>query len=180
METVRYTSILSIAVCAIITLALAMTGSKSLAQTKALPQQGKADVLFPKINELIVEEFKKAWSVSGAGVKETEGVVLLYLKPDGTVGAKSQGQTNQRRQFTFALTSDVIAIVHTHPNSCNPQPEGIDIELADRLGIPVLTITNRGMYAYDPSTKKIIKLRKGLDWLDPAHWSRDSDLAWAR
>jgi hypothetical protein len=108
--------------------------------------------------------------VAGGGVKEIEGVVLLYRRPDGTVTARSQGQTNQRRRFTFTWSSDVIAIVHTHPNSSFPHPEGADLEIADRFGIPVFTITNRGMYGYDPSAKKIAKVKDGMRWIDPAGW----------
>jgi hypothetical protein len=177
MKTVKRTSTLSTAICASLTLAFALSGSKALAQTKAKPPQGKIVVLLPKIDEAIVEEFRKAWSISGAGVKEIEGAVLLYLKPDGRLWAKSQGQTNQRRQFTFTVSGDVIAIAHTHPNSCNPQPEGRDLTIADRLGIPVLTMTNRGMYVYDPVTKRVSKLQNGLDWLDPARWPGNSELA---
>ena len=48
-----------------------------------------------------------------------------------------------------------------------------DLRTADRFGIPVLTITRRGMHVYDPDTKKISLVREGLDWLDSTKWVKD-------
>lgn len=116
----------------------------------------------------------------GWRVGETEGAVLLYEMADGAISARSQGQTNQRRSFTIVCGPDVIAIVHSHPNKSNAQPEGADLEIADRLGIPVFTITNRGMYVYDPGSKKISKVQDGLNWLDPAKWIQGESVATRR
>lgn len=171
MESVRYHSIL------LIVLAMGIPGGECLAQKKDKPINGQTAALVAEIDAAVVEEFRKAWRVAGAGTHEIEGVVLLYRNPDGTITARSQGQTNQRRRFTFALSSDVIAIVHTHPNSCNAKPEGGDLQIADRLRIPVFTITNRGMYVYDPVIRKISKVRDGVDWLNPASWAGDSTVA---
>jgi hypothetical protein len=155
-------------------LAIGILGGECLAQTKAKSYDGHTAALIEKIDEAVVGEFKKAWWVAGGGAKEIEGVVLLYRKPDGTVTARSQGRTNQRRRFTITWTSDIIAIVHTHPNGSIAQPERGDLEIADRLGIPVFTITNRGMYVYDPGTRKISKVKDGMDWLDAAKWNKDA------
>ena len=164
METLRHSIILSIA------MATAISGSECMAQSEAKPLKEQAATVVAKIDETIVGEFRKAWLVAGGGVKEIEGVVLLYQRPDGTVMARSQGQTNQRRQFTLTLSSDVIAIVHTHPNNCFPHPNGADLKIAERFGIPVFTITNRGMFVYEPGAKRISKVKDGMRWLDPATW----------
>lgn len=97
----------------------------------------------------------------GWGSGEIEGAVLLYQTAEGRISAKSLGQTNQRRKFTIVCGVDVIAIVHTHPNKSSAQPEGGDLEIADHLRMPVFTITNRGMYVYDPGTRKITRSRMG-------------------
>ena len=170
-------SILSILVSASVTIALASSVGESLAKAKARAYKTTTAAIVARINEAVVEEFRKAWRVSGGGSGEIEGAVLLYQMADGAISARSLGQTNQRRRFTIICDRDVIAIVHTHPNKCNAQPEGGDLEIADHLRIPVFTITNRGMYVYDPGTRKIGKVQDGLNWLDPAKWIQGESLA---
>jgi hypothetical protein len=77
------------------------------------------------------------------------------------------------KQFTFRWTADVTAVVHTHANGDNPEPVGQDLKLADRFGIPVFTITQFGMYLYDPDTRKTTLVQQGLDWLNSKKWNRD-------
>lgn len=137
---------------------------------KARSRNTATATLLGGINKAVLEGFRKAWRVSGGGTAEIEGAVLLYRGIDGTIAARSLGLTNQRLSFTIVCDVDVIAIVHTHPNKCNAQPEGADLEIADHLRIPVFTITNRGMFMYDPGTKKISKVQDGLNWMDPAKW----------
>ncbi|MEW6210217.1 MAG: hypothetical protein AB1631_17760 [Acidobacteriota bacterium] len=113
-------------------------------------------------------EFQKAWHIADGGAGEVEAVVLLYRMRDGSIRARSLGRTNERKRFTFAWHPGIVAVVHTHPNSSNAQPAGEDIRLADRFRVPVCTITNRGMFAYDPATRKTVKLHEGLNWLRPS------------
>lgn len=37
----------------------------------------------------------------------------------------------------------------------------------------VFTITQRGMYVYDPDSKKISTVKDGPDWLESAKWNYD-------
>ncbi|MEW6207664.1 MAG: hypothetical protein AB1631_04805 [Acidobacteriota bacterium] len=113
-------------------------------------------------------EFQKAWRIADGGVGMMEAVVLVYRMRDGSIQARSLGLTNEHKQFTFAWHPGIAAVVHTHPNSSNPQPAGEDIRIADRFGIPVCTITNRGMFVYDPAARKTVKLHDGLNWLNPS------------
>ncbi|HWP44149.1 MAG TPA: hypothetical protein VNO14_12975 [Blastocatellia bacterium] len=144
-------------------------------ELKAAP---RADTLAPvvpafeldRINEGVLGEFKKAWRVSKAGTAPTEGVVLLFRRSDGSYCGRSQGATNQYKAFTFTWPPNAIAIVHTHPNGSDPRPHSEDMRIADKYRVPILTITTKGMYMYDPGTKKTTKLLDGLDWLDyPAY-----------
>ncbi|HSE37581.1 MAG TPA: hypothetical protein VLG74_09785 [Blastocatellia bacterium] len=111
-------------------------------------------------------EFEKAWFLSGDGTTAREGVLLIFRMSDGSYRAKLQPLTNQYRQCTFRWNPAAIAIVHTHPNSCDPKPAEQDRQVADKYGVPNFTITIRGMYVYDPATKKTSKLMNGLDWLN--------------
>jgi hypothetical protein len=106
-----------------------------------------------------------------------EGVVLIFPKPDGSYRAEEKGRTNQYREFTFTWDPEAIAIVHTHPNNRDPKPQGLDIQVADRLGVLMFTITLKGMFMYDPATKRITKVKKRLDWIEPSRWRQDSRLA---
>jgi hypothetical protein len=69
--------------------------------------------------------------------------------------------------------------VHTHPNACNERPSWPDKDIADKYHVPILTITSRGMFMYDPETKKISKVQDGLDWLKLDKWARNSLVAQA-
>lgn len=116
-------------------------------------------------DEGVTDEFQKAWVVSGDGTTDREGVVLIFRMEDGSYRARLQPFTNQYRSCTFILNPAAIAIVHTHPNSCNPKPAEQDKRVADKYRVPNFTITISGMYVYDPATKKTSKLLGGLDWL---------------
>jgi hypothetical protein len=177
MQSKKCASIVSILVSASVTIAVASSVGEALAKAKTRPYKTTTATVVARINKAVVEEFRNAWTGSGGGVGETEGAVLLYVMSDGAISARSQGQTNQYRSFTIVCGPDVIAIVHTHPNKCNAQPEGADLDIADRLRIPVFTITNRGMYVYDPGSRKISKVQDGLNWLDPAKWMQGGSLA---
>jgi len=62
-------------------------------------------------------------------------------------------------------------VVHTHPNSLSPEPAGNDLYIADKYGVPVFTITNRGTFVYDPTKKKTWKVLDGLAWLESRNGS---------
>ena len=118
------------------------------------------------IDKGLTKEFDKAWRISGYGTNDREGVVLIFRMEDGCYTGKSQGFTNEYRKFTFKWNPAALAIVHTHPNSCDPRPAEQDRRVADKYGVPNFTITISGMYVYDPATKKTSKVLNGLDWLD--------------
>lgn len=131
-----------------------------------------ADYAISKFDKGILKAFDKAWQRSGDGMLSFEGVVLILRMADGSFSGRDMGATNEYRRFTFAWHPAAIAIVHTHPNSADPKPCGDDIVAADKHGIPVFTITNRGMYVYDPGTRAISKVMNDLDWLDQSKWNK--------
>ena len=129
-----------------------------------------ADTARINIDKRVIKEFDKAWHDSGDGTNGREGVVLIVRMEDGTYNAKSQGFTNEYKEFTFKWNPAALAIVHTHPNSCDSRPSEQDERVADKYGIPIFTITVSGMYVYDPTTKKTSKVLNGLDWLNPSSY----------
>jgi hypothetical protein len=121
--------------------------------------------ILANMTEEVKTEFEKAWNISFGGASPVEGLVLLYRRPDGSLLAKAQDITNESRKVSFKWTPSILAVVHTHPNTESPHPSRDDVWLSDRFRVPVFTITIRGMFAYDPATRKISRVMKNLTWL---------------
>ena len=123
-----------------------------------------------RIDERIVEEMEHAWRTVGGGIDNKEAVLLLFRMDDGSIQARAGGLTNEQKSFTFKWSPSAIAILHTHPNSVDPQPSRPDRQLANKLGVPIFTLTVRGMYLYDPHMRKVTQIKRGLDWLELSKW----------
>lgn len=122
------------------------------------------------INHDVVEGFGEAWRSSSSGTSHVEGFLLILRDKDGGYVPKVMGRTNEYRKFTFTWEPDIVAIVHTHPNHIDPRPAYEDMRVADRCGVPIITITARGMFVYDPLTKRTSKVKDGLGWLEKKNW----------
>jgi hypothetical protein len=147
-------------------------GVSSLGQTKSVPYGEKTSFIIAKIDGAVALVFQEAWHLSRNGTDGFEGLVLVYPMHNGSILARSQGKSNEQKHFAFRWPANTIAVVHTHPNGVDPKPTGDDLRLADRFGVPVFTITQRGMYVYDPDTKKISMVQEGLDWLESTIWNQ--------
>ncbi|MEW6127831.1 MAG: hypothetical protein AB1757_12405 [Acidobacteriota bacterium] len=132
------------------------SGARSLSVTRAPADTDKE----------LLNEFKRAWIVSGYGMNGYEGAVLIFRMEDGSYIGKSQGRTNEYQKVTFTWNPATLAIIHTHPNNCEPKPSEQDRRVADKYGIPIFTITIKGMYMYDPAIRQTSKVLNDLDWLD--------------
>jgi len=126
-----------------------------------------------RFDRKMIGEFSRAWIRAGDGTAANESVVLILRMVGGGYSARSLGTTNQNRAFTFGWHPATVAVVHTHPNGSDPRPQGEDIKVADKYGVPVFTITSRGMFVYDPSTRTTSMVKRNLDWLDPSNWTSE-------
>jgi hypothetical protein len=135
--------------------------------------ESRIQFVLSNINEQIVEEFRGAWRQSAFGSNETEALVLMFRHPDGALKAVSAGRSKQAYKFSFVWNAAIIALVHTHPNKCNPRPGEEDILVARRFWVPIFTITRSGMYVYDPDTGRITMVKSSLDWLDSSSWRKN-------
>jgi hypothetical protein len=145
----------------------------SVERASAVPRTAiTKDIVLSKFDDSVINKFHEAWQRTGNGTTTNESVVLILRMADGTYSARSQGVTNEYNSFTFNWHPATVAIVHTHPNKSNPKPQQTDIEAANRLGVLMFTITSRGMYLYDPSTKRTTKIQDGLNWLEPSSWAK--------
>lgn len=153
--------------------------SINTAETALNRPAGESAITFAlgAVDEDVIKQFNKAWKQSWHGTQMNEAVVLILRNTDGSLKAMTLPQTNEPYGFTFAWNPATVAIVHTHPNSCDPKPQTADKEIADRLRVPIFTITSKGMFMYDPTTKQITKIFEGLDWLESSRWSAKLDKA---
>ena len=119
-----------------------------------------------------VKELERAWHYSGNGTTGHEGVVLIFRMGDGSYLGKIQRYTSEYKCATFVWSPAAQAIVHTHPNGTDPEPSDQDKLIADKYGVPNFTISNKGMYVYNPQTKITSKVLNDLEWLDSANLSR--------
>ncbi|MEW6208102.1 MAG: hypothetical protein AB1631_07030 [Acidobacteriota bacterium] len=129
--------------------------------------------LLKRVDARLVKQFKKAWFSSNSGINNREGLVLIFRMLDGSYRGKSINPTGEYKKLTFKWNPSAVAIVHTHPNKDDPKPSEQDQRVAEKLDVPIFTITIDGMYVYDPSTKITIQVMDGLDWLDPSKWAQD-------
>ena len=125
-----------------------------------------------RISNKNIKDFGTAWNISNNGTSGKEGLILLFRTFEGGYMARIQHKTNEMRQVTFTWVPNAVAVVHTHPNRNDPRPSNLDIELADRFNVPMITITIHGMYVYEPATKKTTRVFDGLDWLESAKWAK--------
>lgn len=153
-------------------LSLALSEAVKASRTHPPLNALSADFVISRFDKAIVESFGRAWMRVGDGSLPKESVVLILRMHDGSCRARDLGSTNEHKQFTFRWHPATIAIVHTHPNSSDPKPQHDDIVVADKFHVPVFTITNRGMYVYDPGTRKLVRVMRDLDWLDASRWTK--------
>jgi hypothetical protein len=139
----------------------------------ALPALPTASFVISTFDKSVVSEFARAWRSIGNGTQPSEAVILILRMRDGSFSARSQGFTNEYKRFTFGWHPATVAIVHTHPNGSAPTPQPDDISVAEKYRVPIFTLTIKGMFVYDPFTKKTSRVQDGLDWLNPSKWSRE-------
>lgn len=130
------------------------------------------EAVISRFNTDFIEKFREAWRSTGNGTTTKERVVLILRMADGSYSARLQGLTNEYKSSGFAWHPATVAVVHTHPNTSDPKPQEADIQIADKFGVLMFTITARGMYLYDPAIRKITKVQDGLDWLNSASWEK--------
>jgi hypothetical protein len=147
--------------------------SETVDRVDRAPFDRSSRFVISRFDRKMIEEFSRAWIRAADGTAANESVVLILRMVGGGYSARSLGKTNQNRAFTFGWHPATVAIIHTHPNGSDPRPQGEDINVADKYRVPVFTITSRGMFVYDPSTKTTSLVKQNLDWLDPSKWSSE-------
>lgn len=167
-----------------VSMAICLSFSFSSAQAQSPSSNGDRPLVGSRsrfalsdVDERMVKEFNGAWQQCALGTMHSEAVVLVLREPDGSIRAVSAGRSNKAYEFTFKWNPAIIAVFHTHPNNRPPQPVEQDILVARRFGVPIFTLSRRGMFMYDPAIDRITKVKSGIEWLDSSSWIKNTDLA---
>ncbi|MCU1350553.1 MAG: hypothetical protein JWO56_3583 [Acidobacteria bacterium] len=116
--------------------------------------------------------FAALLKLGGYGKRPEERAAFLVLHADHTfscvVWPPTFGYRSER--WRGPIPDGTVAIVHTHPER-EPAPSSFDVAEAERIGVPILVLTNHSVTAAYPSAKRVATLA-GRDWTsrgDGAH-----------
>jgi hypothetical protein len=108
--------------------------------------------------EIVRESILKCWVMTMNGLLDTEhGFTVIKRGNDYNIAFSRND--NYFRKVSVIVPKGSIAIFHVHPNKVPPQPSRIDMEQAQKINIPICTITDRGIYCYFPDSQKTVHLR---------------------
>ena len=115
----------------------------------------------------IVAAMKTAWAQSLAGMTGFEATFRLDGNPSDYEVVVLPYTNEYMKQKIEIIPGRTFAVFHVHPCKAEPAPSGQDKKLAHKYGLKIVTIHLRGLYEYDPVTRKTTKLRNGIDWINP-------------
>ncbi len=119
----------------------------------------------------LIKTFSEAWQEAGDGTADTESVVLIFRTGEGAYTGKLTHFYRAYKRTSFNWNPRAVAIIHTHPNGVGARPSKQDELVAHKYTVPMFTITSRGMFVYDPITRKATKLLNGTEWLSLSKWT---------
>jgi hypothetical protein len=120
----------------------------------------------PDCDPKVIAAMNAAWMASSNGLNGTEAGFALAGTPQN-FSIVVLPFTNQQSQFSFQLPAGSFAIFHVHPNNAAPQPSRQDISVANKDDLLMFTETSRGLWEYDPSSKKTSETTSGINWTKP-------------
>jgi hypothetical protein len=130
-----------------------------------------AEDLVSTFDANLIGEFQMSWKSVHNGKSSWESVILILRTVNG-FQARRLKMTFEHRKATFPWHPAIVAVIHTHPNDCPAKPQPDDIALAHRHKIFMFTLTDRGMFVYNPATRQTTKVVDGLQWLNPKAWEQ--------
>ncbi|MCP5115231.1 MAG: hypothetical protein GY953_30735 [bacterium] len=157
--------------CGLATLAV-LTAGAALAAAPYNGRPSRESFNIWKLDRGAVQTFRQAWETAGLGNRDLEALVLVMEDPTGGHEASYRGASRLYRAARFTWDPRTVAIFHTHPNRSTEKPSTRDRALADRMRVPIFTLTNRGLWGYDPATRKTSLVMDGIRWLYPKNWEK--------
>jgi len=113
----------------------------------------------------VVRAMQSVWMESSYGALNVEAAFRLDGSPS-RYRIVAAPPTNAAQQQTVPIIAGAtFAVCHVHPTRTRPEPSQADRSIADRFHLKIYTIHVRGLYEYDPVTRRTTRLRGGVDWM---------------
>lgn len=131
----------------------------------AVPPLVAADNVYesPSAHKCLVDLLRKSgWGLGGPN----ERAAFVVEQIDGTLGCIEWPSMHEYHSefFRGGVPANAVAIVHTHPAQY-PQPSYHDEAEATRLGIPIYTLTIRGVYKSMPGMGQPVMITDRQAWI---------------
>lgn len=122
----------------------------------------------------LVAHLRRAWMAVERGQSNREAAVLIVPSTADAGGWRAVPVFDSESYQTIKLEvpPGTLAILHTHPNHLGGEPSPADRRNSDMLGIPNYTLTDRGVWRYDPRTRRTERVMYKLSWLEAANWAK--------
>jgi hypothetical protein len=125
----------------------------------------------------IMTQFYEIWNESNFGREPNreERAVWIKQNDDGKYEFVKWGMAIERQEITWhgVIPEKIVAIAHTHPQKVDPRPSKEDGLVAERLKVPVYTISRKGIWKV--TTQKTIVQEAGLKWYKDVTVCKDTD-----
>lgn len=120
--------------------------------------------------QTLSEQLRRAWLAVERGHASREAAVLIVAGEQGGWRAVPVLDQAGFQSIRLEIPPRTVAILHTHPNSTSGEPSPADRRNSDLLGIPNFTLTDRGVWRYDPRTRRSERVMYKLSWLEHGSW----------
>jgi hypothetical protein len=110
----------------------------------------------------VVSAMDKIWQESdnGRSGKETAFTVI----GDRVEMAE---YSNVENQADIKIHENTTALFHVHPHGTDPKPSVKDQKIAEKYGIEIYTVSDQGLFKYDPESHITLQFKLGTDWTKP-------------
>jgi hypothetical protein len=106
--------------------------------------------------------------VSDRGARQRDDMevaVFIVKSPDGHLSCLLWPHTASIRSARYdgGIPIGTIALAHTHPHYAEKPSRG-DVDLAQRIGLPIYVVTRWHLYVVDPTTGRSTELIRQKNW----------------
>jgi hypothetical protein len=128
-------------------------------------QAEEADSLKMTVRDArVIFALKAAWTSAQNGTKGIEASFRLDGTPSDYVVVSLPSSNEFMNQRIRIVPGKTFAVFHVHPQQGEAVPSQQDKTVADKYRLKVVTIHFKGLYEYDPVTRKTTKLGESLEW----------------